>query len=492
MKVGVSISRAFTLDFSKICAMLRKLFVVGLVSLNIFIVGPTFAQTPTPNLTVAKEFNPLCWQRKDCDIKRRELNKKAPSGDGFITGMEAGICTGGEIGEPDEWGRCLPYNVAKTEISFGGKKEFADIGAFLTNGYRLALSIASILAAIMIVVAGFQWTASGGNAGIINSAKSRIVGALIGLFIAYTSYFILYTINPNLVNLHLPQAWLLRPQADIPQYCSAIPKPTDLVAPYFYKVFDANNQTSTVPTDKGITYDLTYSSVVSDPNTSSAAPNCGKRYLAKGGGNFACFGDVCGGIGQACVNIHFSNLADTTYSCESGVMIGSVVANYITGVSCQTNLAFDVEYNPEVSEGRIITVCQGSSTPFLDGDSIKNRSNKFETEEITDERSIYKISGFTPGTCASSRAIQTAPLGYAVIMRVDRNCAPGGFLHIIGKNGVDLNKYYTGTGSALGFKADLNVTSAQLFTELELTKGGVINNLDVSKFGKEILLGLVL
>ena len=56
-----------------------------------------------------------------------------------------------------------------------------------------------MLAIVLIIVAGLQWTVSGGNPEMIKRAQKRISGALIGLALAVGSYTILYTINPELV-----------------------------------------------------------------------------------------------------------------------------------------------------------------------------------------------------------------------------------------------------------------------------------------------------
>ncbi len=349
--------------------MLRKIFVIGLVALNFGFLTPALAEDTTANLTVAKEFNPLCWQRKECEAKRTELNgNKPPAGKGFIDTSEAGICAVKGATEEEDWGRCLPSNVAVTEIAFGGKREFSDMGAFLTNGYKLALSIASILAAIMIVVAGFQWTASGGNASIITSAKSRIAGAIIGLFIAYTSYFILYTINPNLVNLHLPQAWLLRPQALMPKFCNAIPMPTDPTVRMFHLVFTNTDQTSVVPTEKSVNYEMSYadvflgliaSSTKGDGEGGTVGKNCGYRFLSKESGNFACFGDGCP-ENNICANININQTSDTSYHCVAASVVGTVVGSYLIPPICGLKSGYKYGTISGVLSGSIVASIVGS------------------------------------------------------------------------------------------------------------------------------------
>ncbi len=73
------------------------------------------------------------------------------------------------------------------------------LGEYLSAIYRYLVVFAGLLAVIIIIISGIQWSASGGNSGTIESAKNRIIGALTGLGLAVGSYIILYTINPELV-----------------------------------------------------------------------------------------------------------------------------------------------------------------------------------------------------------------------------------------------------------------------------------------------------
>ncbi|MBD3311624.1 MAG: peptidoglycan DD-metalloendopeptidase family protein [Candidatus Magasanikbacteria bacterium] len=76
---------------------------------------------------------------------------------------------------------------------------FPYLGEYLAAVYRYAVGAAAIIAVIILIISGLQWASSAGNDDTINSAKKRIIGAVIGLIISVGSYSILYIINPNLV-----------------------------------------------------------------------------------------------------------------------------------------------------------------------------------------------------------------------------------------------------------------------------------------------------
>ncbi len=67
--------------------------------------------------------------------------------------------------------------------------------------YRWLLGATAILAVLMIMVAGFSWMTSGGNTGLIESAKKRMSDALIGLLLLISTFIILQTLNPALITL---------------------------------------------------------------------------------------------------------------------------------------------------------------------------------------------------------------------------------------------------------------------------------------------------
>lgn len=73
------------------------------------------------------------------------------------------------------------------------------VGEYFAAAYQYFVGVAVIVAIIMMMVGGLQWSASAGSGERINAAKSKITNGLLGMFLALGSYLILFTINPDLV-----------------------------------------------------------------------------------------------------------------------------------------------------------------------------------------------------------------------------------------------------------------------------------------------------
>ena len=87
--------------------------------------------------------------------------------------------------------------------SIGGVSEVRDIGDYIAVIYRYAIGLAGAAAAIMLVYGGFLYL-MGSAAGEVGQGKTIIQDALIGLLLVLGSYAILNTVNPNTLNLTLP------------------------------------------------------------------------------------------------------------------------------------------------------------------------------------------------------------------------------------------------------------------------------------------------
>lgn len=168
-------------------------------------------------------------------------------------------------------GFCLAAGTAETKVDFGGKQSFVNFGEFIKWIYKYGVVVAGILAVVMIIVAGFSWATSGGSPEKITASKKRIGGAMMGLFLAVMSYFILSLINPYLVNLRMPQVWMINTSGLSPAYCDQI------------------TNGKKVSTEKGGPF-------VTDP----AIAACGVDYYVEGTNDLTCKGVYCNGR-SACV-----------------------------------------------------------------------------------------------------------------------------------------------------------------------------------------------
>jgi len=254
------------------------------------------------------EFNPLCWKQKACQDQRQTLSPTRDPAEGWV--KDSIDCPG------DDWGKCLPAGVATTQIAFGGQKKFLHIGDFIQSMYKYAVGVAGVVAVTMIIIAGLQWVTSGGNSEAITSAKKRISGALTGLFIAYAAYFILNTINPALVNLRLPQVYMIRPQNLIPRFCSQAPDDIKNRPNAFALAKDKDKQLEAAKPDKDTKFDKTYKGGEKDFG-------CGKRFFMDSGGT-TCWGNYCD-AGNVCVNFGGGDSANPNkYYCAQGILAGRI------------------------------------------------------------------------------------------------------------------------------------------------------------------------
>lgn len=73
------------------------------------------------------------------------------------------------------------------------------IGQYIAAIYGWAMGVVGILAVAMIVWGGVIYLTAGGIPERISTAKSYIISAISGLVLAFGSYLLLYTINPDLV-----------------------------------------------------------------------------------------------------------------------------------------------------------------------------------------------------------------------------------------------------------------------------------------------------
>jgi len=71
--------------------------------------------------------------------------------------------------------------------------------------FYLIIALGSVLVFIVLVLAGVDFMTAGGEPAKISEAKKKITSAAIGLLILLSSFLILNSINPELLNIELEQ-----------------------------------------------------------------------------------------------------------------------------------------------------------------------------------------------------------------------------------------------------------------------------------------------
>jgi len=78
--------------------------------------------------------------------------------------------------------------------TFGGKtglgNESSDLKLTIANIVNTILGFLGIIAVIMIIAAGYQWTTAGGNEDAVTKSKERIKNAVIGLVVTLLAFVI--------------------------------------------------------------------------------------------------------------------------------------------------------------------------------------------------------------------------------------------------------------------------------------------------------------
>lgn len=90
------------------------------------------------------------------------------------------------------------YTPMETIPGFGAPTDFP---SYIVAVYKFGLWTIGISALLMITLGGYIYLTSAGNASQVGKAKGIITDAIIGLIMAITSWLLLYTINPDLVQI---------------------------------------------------------------------------------------------------------------------------------------------------------------------------------------------------------------------------------------------------------------------------------------------------
>lgn len=90
------------------------------------------------------------------------------------------------------------------------------LGEMIQLIYNYSFQVVGLIIFIMFVLAGFMWLAAGGNPGTIGKARSRMTSAILGGVLLMSSWLILNTINPDLVNVQFGLPGVEVPPGPVP------------------------------------------------------------------------------------------------------------------------------------------------------------------------------------------------------------------------------------------------------------------------------------
>jgi len=358
---------------------------------------------------LSPKFNPLCWEKKECEEARAEFvgESNAKAAEGWMENQYPCDSIG--------WGMCLPANATVAQVSFGGSKQFKNVGEYIKTVYNYSLIMIGILAVVMIIIAGVQWISSGGNGEVIKQSRKRITGAVIGLFIAFMSYNILQAINPATVNLRLPQVYMVRQSILPSKWCRELDPKTDFA-------FGASHekQKDEIKATQESAFNLKY------PHDNPADKKfwCGQRYFIGGASPEAfCWGDRCDKRG-VCTNVDPVD-QNNPYMCRKGNVAGVIKA----GGDVSTDSIVEDE-----KDIMLVLVCNnGTNIVVADEPNTTMDEIKGELGYIfgVDNEEINKAIGECGGA--------TAALGFVLTMDFSVNNIPGYYEdHVIGKGGKDI------------------------------------------------------
>jgi hypothetical protein len=95
-----------------------------------------------------------------------------------------------------------PYDLLEPIPEVGS--QVTSFGDYISGVYTTILILAVVLAVIMVVVGGIQYSASSMSPGLKEDGKKKIWGAIGGLLLALFSVIILQTINSSLISSDFP------------------------------------------------------------------------------------------------------------------------------------------------------------------------------------------------------------------------------------------------------------------------------------------------
>ena len=80
----------------------------------------------------------------------------------------------------------------------GSKIDIPWIGQYISAVYKYATGIGVVIAALMMIIGGFQYTVAGGDSAKVSAAKERVTNGTVGLTILLGAFVLLSSVDPSL------------------------------------------------------------------------------------------------------------------------------------------------------------------------------------------------------------------------------------------------------------------------------------------------------
>ncbi len=111
---------------------------------------------------------------------------------GFLaTYLAQCTCTDSSVSPPRIY-NCPCVSIA---ISKPSNLSITDLGTLLSGAIGFILVVAALAAFIFLIWGGIQWITSGGDKSAVEAARSRILAAIIGLFVVFAAWALMSVVG---------------------------------------------------------------------------------------------------------------------------------------------------------------------------------------------------------------------------------------------------------------------------------------------------------
>ena len=170
--------------------------------------------------------NAICFTKEECELVKSSGEK------GIWGDVQPSECPGA-TSESKAYHYCFAApKKAELNVSIGNQTTTLPIGDYINLLYTYSLSIAAIIAVVMIMIGGVQYVIGSGTGGeAVTAARKRITNAVTGLVLLLFAYLVLNTVNPALVKFKVLQLPLIKPSLFLTGSCEVFDEQKYTISP---------------------------------------------------------------------------------------------------------------------------------------------------------------------------------------------------------------------------------------------------------------------